>query len=49
MQIDRSLVQGFDLFEGMRPDEIDDMLAQATSRRYLDAFRLITGRDLGAA
>jgi CRP-like cAMP-binding protein len=34
MQIDRSLVQGFDLFEGMRPDEIDDMLAQATSRRY---------------
>jgi CRP-like cAMP-binding protein len=34
MQIDRSLVQGFDLFEGLGPEEIDDMLGQATSRRY---------------
>lgn len=34
MQIDRSLVQGFDLFDGMQPAEVDDMLAQATSRRY---------------
>lgn len=34
MQIDRSLVQGFDLFEGLAPGEIDDMLARATSRRY---------------
>lgn len=34
MQIDRSLVQGFDVFDGLRPAEIDDVLAQATSRRY---------------
>ena len=34
MQIDRSLVQGFELFDGLRPEEIDDMLALATSRRY---------------
>jgi CRP-like cAMP-binding protein len=34
MQIDRSVVQGFDFFEGLEPDEIDDILSQATSRRY---------------
>jgi CRP/FNR family transcriptional regulator, nitrogen oxide reductase regulator len=34
MQIDRSLVQGFDLLEGLQPTEIDEMLALATSRRY---------------
>lgn len=34
MQIDRSLVQGFDLFSGMAHDAIDGMLAAATSRRY---------------
>jgi hypothetical protein len=34
MQIDRSLVQGFDLFGGMSDDAIDDMLVAATSRRY---------------
>jgi CRP-like cAMP-binding protein len=34
MQIDRSLVEGFDLFEGLGPEAIDDILSHATSRRY---------------
>ena len=34
MQIDRSLVQGFDLFEGMAPEKIDDVLSHASGRRY---------------
>lgn len=34
MQIDRSLVHGFELFEGMAPEEIDDILSKASSRRY---------------
>jgi CRP-like cAMP-binding protein len=34
MQIDRSLVVGFDLFDGMVPAEVDDVLTKATSRRY---------------
>lgn len=34
MQIDRSVVQGLDLFDGMESDGIDDVLSYATSRRY---------------
>ena len=34
MQIDRSLVQDFDLFEGLATEEIDDILSRATSRRF---------------
>ncbi len=31
------------------PPQLPAEVVEATSRRYLDAFRLITGRDLGAA
>ena len=34
MQVDRSLVEGFELFEGLAPNEIDDVLSRATSLRY---------------
>ena len=34
MQIDRSLVEGFDLFEGIKPSEVDEILSNATGRRY---------------
>ena len=34
MQVDRSLVEGFELFEGLAPNEIDDVLSLATSLRY---------------
>lgn len=34
MHVDRSVVHGFDLFEGLSPDEVDAVLAHATSRRY---------------
>jgi CRP-like cAMP-binding protein len=34
MQLDSSLVEGFDLFSGFGAEAIDDMLASATSRRY---------------
>jgi len=34
MQIDRSLVEELDIFAGMGPGEIDDVLSYATSRRY---------------
>lgn len=34
MHVDRSVVQGFDLFEGLTHDEVDDVLSHATSRRY---------------
>jgi len=34
MQVDRSLVEGLDLFEGMEPEGVDDVLSYATSRRY---------------
>ncbi len=34
MHVDRSVVQGFDLFERLTQDEVDDVLSHATSRRY---------------
>jgi CRP/FNR family transcriptional regulator, nitrogen oxide reductase regulator len=34
MHIDRSLVEGFQLFDNMTPEAIDDVIATATSRRY---------------
>jgi CRP-like cAMP-binding protein len=34
MQIDRSLVEEFQLFDNMTPEAIDDVIATATSRRY---------------
>jgi len=34
MHIDRSLVEGFQLFENMTPEAIDAVIATATSRRY---------------
>lgn len=34
MHIDRSLVEGFQLFDNMAPEAIDDVIATATSRRY---------------
>jgi CRP-like cAMP-binding protein len=34
MHIDRTLVQGFELFEGLEPDTMDDVLSHAASRRY---------------
>jgi len=33
MHIDRSVVDGFDLFEGLAPEEVDAVLLPATSRR----------------
>jgi CRP-like cAMP-binding protein len=32
--LDRSVVEGIDLFEGLAPEEVDDVLSQAASRRY---------------
>ncbi len=34
MHVDSSLVQGFDLFEGLRPEEVDAVISHATGRRY---------------
>lgn len=34
MHVDRTVVEGFDVFDGLAPEEIDDVLAQATSKRF---------------
>jgi len=34
MHVDRTVVEGFDVFDGLAPEEIDDVLAEATSKRF---------------